>query len=140
MKYLQSTPFSVPVGGKKFSDGWEATFGKKAVPEPAPTLPEVEERWKKYARLPTVTEMVPWSAGLRMDGVSVSAADLAAGSPKEGDMVARNPKNPADRWLIAAKYFSENFVTEPIEHPDSDPEPYSDPFPPPSQDGPTSDG
>jgi len=27
-------------------------------------------------------------------------------------MIARNPKNHADQWLVAAKYFADNF--EPI--------------------------
>lgn len=29
-KYLWSEPFSVPLGGKAFGDGWDRTFGKKA--------------------------------------------------------------------------------------------------------------
>jgi hypothetical protein len=24
-------------------------------------------------------------------------------------MIARNPKNPANKWLVAAKYFADNF-------------------------------
>jgi hypothetical protein len=32
--------------------------------------------------------------------------------PKEGDMIARNPKNHKDQWLVAAQYFADNF--EPI--------------------------
>lgn len=44
--------------------------------------------------------------------VSVSAVDRDAGSPKVGDMIARNPKNHDDQWLIAADYFADNF--EPI--------------------------
>lgn len=38
--------------------------------------------------------------------------DKEAGSPKTGDMIARNPKNHADQWLVAAQYFADNF--EPI--------------------------
>ena len=45
--------------------------------------------------------------------VSVSDVDLAAGSPKKGDMVARNPKNHDDQWLVAEQYFKDNF--EPME-------------------------
>ena len=41
--------------------------------------------------------------------VSVSQEDEKAGSPKEGDMVARNPKNHKDQWLVAKKYFNDNF-------------------------------
>lgn len=45
--------------------------------------------------------------------VSVSSEDTKAGSPKMGDMVARNPKNHADQWLVAKQYFADNF--EPAE-------------------------
>ena len=34
------------------------------------------------------------------------------GSPKPGDMIARNPKNHDDQWLVAAQYFADNF--EPV--------------------------
>ena len=44
--------------------------------------------------------------------VSISDADLKAGSPKIGDMIARNPKNHLDQWLVAKDYFEDNF--EPI--------------------------
>jgi len=41
--------------------------------------------------------------------VSVSDADLKSGSPKIGDMIARNPKNHNDQWLVAEQYFKDNF-------------------------------
>jgi len=41
--------------------------------------------------------------------VSISVEDLANGSPKIGDMIARNPKNHNDQWLIAKQYFEDNF-------------------------------
>src|SRR5690554_2563525 len=41
--------------------------------------------------------------------VSISDADKANGSPKIGDMIARNPKNHNDQWLIAEQYFKDNF-------------------------------
>lgn len=41
--------------------------------------------------------------------VSISDADLKAGSPKIGDMVARNPKNYIDQWLVSKQYFEDNF-------------------------------
>lgn len=43
--------------------------------------------------------------------VSISKEDLKNGSPKIGDMIARNPKNHADQWLVAKKYFEDNFET-----------------------------
>jgi len=41
--------------------------------------------------------------------VSISDADKKNGSPKIGDMIARNPKNYNDQWLVAKEYFEENF-------------------------------
>lgn len=41
--------------------------------------------------------------------ISISAEDLKNGSPKRGDMIARNPKNHNDQWLVAKQYFEDNF-------------------------------
>ena len=46
------------------------------------------------------------------NGISVSIEDMSSGSPKIGDMIARNPKNHRDQWLVAEQYFKDNF--EPI--------------------------
>lgn len=70
------------------------------------------KEFKKYRRK-QIAELCPWTAGDDMSGVSVSKEDQAAGSPKPGDMIARNPKNHKDQWLVAAAYFAENF--EPAE-------------------------
>lgn len=51
--------------------------------------------------------------------VSISDTDRFNGSPKIGDMIARNPENHNDQWLVAEKYFKDNF--EPIEQPKSEP-------------------
>lgn len=56
-----------------------------------------------------IAELRPYVHGESMDGISISAPDKANGSPKRGDMIARNPKNHADKWLVAAKYFADNF-------------------------------
>jgi hypothetical protein len=47
-------------------------------------------------------------SGEDVTGVSISAADLANGSPKEGDMIAQG-KDPNDRWLVARTYFEDNY-------------------------------
>ena len=60
-----------------------------------------------------IAEMRPYSPGEDLSGVSVNAEDAKAGSPKPGDMIARNPKNHKDQWLVAAQYFADNF--EPME-------------------------
>jgi hypothetical protein len=41
--------------------------------------------------------------------VSISDVDRENGSPKIGDMIARNPKNHNDQWLVAEQYFKDNF-------------------------------
>ncbi len=41
--------------------------------------------------------------------VSISSVDKTNGSPKIGDMIARNPKNHLDQWLVAKEYFENNF-------------------------------
>lgn len=64
--------------------------------------------FKKYRRK-QIAEMADWEPGFDMAGVSVSEPDQAAGSPKMGDKIARNPKNPTDKWLVAAEYFADNF-------------------------------
>ncbi len=70
--------------------------------------------FKKYRRsqIAELREYVPGES-LDLQKVSISQADLDAGSPKEGDMIARNPKNHEDQWLVAAQYFQDNF--EPME-------------------------
>ena len=64
--------------------------------------------FKKYIRTNTA-EMACWNPECNMVGVSVSEADEKNGSPRFGDMIARNPQNHNDRWLVAKKYFEENF-------------------------------
>lgn len=62
----------------------------------------------KYRRT-QIAEMADWYPGFDMAGVSISEPDRAAGSPKAGDKIARNPANHADRWLVSADYFVANF-------------------------------
>lgn len=65
--------------------------------------------FKQYRRS-AVAEMRPYVEGEDMFPVSVSLEDRKAGSPKPGDMIARNPKNHNDQWLVAAAYFADNFT------------------------------
>ena len=59
-----------------------------------------------------IAELRPWRDGDALTRVSISAPDREAGSPREGDMIARNPANHDDQWLVAAAYFAANF--EPV--------------------------
>ncbi len=70
-------------------------------------------------------ELIDWTPDLPMALVSISDADKANGSPKEGDKIAFNPKDPTDMWLVAEHFFKDNyewvadtatlFVSRPIE-------------------------
>lgn len=64
--------------------------------------------FKQYRRT-QIAEMAPVEQFKDLTDVSISKPDKEAGSPKQGDMVARNPKNHADKWLVAAQYFADNF-------------------------------
>ncbi len=67
-----------------------------------------ESDFKQYRRR-QIAELRPFQEGEVLESVSISSEDTKAGSPKEGDMIARNPANHNDQWLVAEKYFLENF-------------------------------
>lgn len=63
-----------------------------------------EQNWKQYKRK-GLSEMRPYVKGEDLAKISVSKED----SPEEDmGMVARNPKNHADQWYVARKYFEDN--------------------------------
>ncbi len=65
--------------------------------------------FKQYRRS-QIAELRPYQVGeILPDCVSISKPDKDAGSPKAGDMIARNPVNHHDQWLVAADYFAANF-------------------------------
>ena len=69
--------------------------------------------FKQYRRK-QIAELRPYVPGEQLnERVSISATDREAGSPREGDMIARNPADHDDQWLIAKDYFEANF--EPVE-------------------------
>lgn len=41
--------------------------------------------------------------------ISISEFDIRNGSPKIGDMIARNLEDNDDQWLVAKNYFNKNF-------------------------------
>ena len=65
--------------------------------------------WRQYKRK-GLSEMRPYVLGEDLAGVSVSAQD---DPPNDMGMIARNPKNHADQWYVARKYFEDNL--EPAE-------------------------
>ncbi len=64
--------------------------------------------FKPYKRK-AIAHLREYVEGETLQGVSISVEDDLAGSPKKGDMVARNPKNYEDKWLVANLYFNDNF-------------------------------
>lgn len=65
--------------------------------------------FKEYRRK-QIANLRPYEEGETLsDRVSISASDKEGGSPKVGDMIARNPKDHQDQWLVAAQYFEDNF-------------------------------
>lgn len=57
-----------------------------------------------------VQPMTPYATGMDLDGVSISQADRLNGSPLIGDMIAHNPNDITDKWLVAEKFFKENYI------------------------------
>ena len=69
--------------------------------------------FKKYKRT-NIAEMHKYNPNNMypqgfIEKVSISQVDKENGSPKEGDMIARNPENYEDLWLVAKDYFEQNF-------------------------------
>ena len=67
------------------------------------------EDFKHYRKSQTV-EMRPYVEGESVSNITVAPEDRKIGSPQEGDMIARNPHNHNDQWLVSKKYFDENYV------------------------------
>ena len=64
----------------------------------------------KYYRKKELQPLFPWTPELPMGLVSISEADKANGSPKKGDMIAYNPKEATDFWLVSEKFFIDNYI------------------------------
>ena len=63
----------------------------------------------KHYRKKNIQPMEPWTPETNMSLVSISEADRNSGSPKVGDMIAVNPNDATDKWLIAQKFFEDNY-------------------------------
>lgn len=68
-----------------------------------------KEVFNQYERK-NISEMRPYLEGEDVSHVSISQADVDNGSPLVGDMIARNPKNHDDQWLVAKAYFEDNLA------------------------------
>ena len=71
--------------------------------------PVTEEEIKLFEVMDNIP--IAWAVDVATPIVllSISDADRKNGSPKIGDMIARNPKNHSDQWLVAEQYFKDNF-------------------------------
>ena len=54
--------------------------------------------------------MFPWEPDQSMELVSISSTDVDNGSPKAGDMIAYNPNDPTDMWLVSGEFFKHNYA------------------------------
>lgn len=63
--------------------------------------------WKQYKRK-GITVARPYIPGEDLSGVAIHDVLRAAGHPKEGDVVARDPNNHADQWLLSEQYVKDN--------------------------------
>ena len=71
--------------------------------------------FKKYNRKAIPAEMRPYIPGEQLPvDCSVSPDEAREGHPKQGDMVARDPSNHANTWIVKKSYFEEKFDPEPI--------------------------
>ncbi len=65
--------------------------------------------FKQY-RKSQIAEMRPYVPGEDMTGISTAILDTDNGSPTVGDMIARNPKDHNDQWLVSANFFAQNYI------------------------------
>lgn len=76
---------------------------------------KVHSGFRRYIRKTITSEMRPYRLGESTRYISISFADRGLGCPKPGDMIARNPDNHNDQWLIEGKYFLEHFEDRPFD-------------------------
>jgi hypothetical protein len=74
-------------------------------------MSELDNGFALYWRKPQPAEMRPYIEGEDMHDISISVIDKANGHPKKGDMIARNPANHGDQWLVSQMYYEINFLT-----------------------------
>jgi hypothetical protein len=61
-------------------------------------------------RKKVIQPMYPYISGEALHpNVTVALDDREKGSPKPGDMIAVNPKDSSNRWLVEAKFFEDNY-------------------------------
>ncbi len=61
--------------------------------------------FKKYRRA-AISELRPYVAGESLENIAVADSDKAKGSPQLGDMIARNPNDHSNQWLMNKDFFA----------------------------------
>jgi hypothetical protein len=64
--------------------------------------------FKRYLKQ-QISELRPYILGEDMSKINIGDIHKLAGSPRTGDMIARDPRNPQDQWLVPEQFFKENF-------------------------------
>lgn len=67
----------------------------------------MSDDWNTYYKTQP-TEMRSYIPGEDLTGVSVEPGY----TPKEGDMIARDPKKPTSFWLVSEEFFEANYESE----------------------------
>lgn len=72
----------------------------------------MESEFKQYRRK-GISHMRPFIQGEKLpSNISISEKDRNDGSPKVGDMIARNSEDHNDQWLVAKEYFEKQQYEE----------------------------
>lgn len=75
------------------------------------------DEFKQYERQVTTGELRPYVPGESLLNVTVNEKDIQDyGCPKEGDMIARDPKDRDNQWLVSKEYFERHYKLEPMQH------------------------
>lgn len=97
----------------------------------------MSDDFEQYERQVTTGELRPYVPGESLFNITVSEQDIQNyGCPKAGDMVARDPKDRDNQWLVSKEYFEKHYKPAPLrfgappgerpEEGDDDPVPYPD--------------
>jgi hypothetical protein len=65
--------------------------------------------WTQYRRT-TVMDMRPYEPGEDISKIEILPVDREHGSPKEGDMIVRDPNDETKGYLVNQHYFAHNFT------------------------------
>lgn len=63
----------------------------------------------RNTKIDKVHRMFPWFAAIDTVSVTISDEAKATGSPKLGDMIAVNPKDRTESWLVTEQEFKADY-------------------------------